>query len=188
MRGGPAWPLPGQPRVTVGQLLRLVVHGHGGGTPVGMAVLTVSAVAQHLRPFISVPNFSPLLCSALPMFDANCPFPLQPPPAPLRDRREPKALSSLPWDSLGPSQFPLAVPPAVPPAPGHRSISEEPGMQQGSSPGCHAPPWGGHRARLCQRRGCPCRAAGPVPPRVLASAGTGTGLRGWAVQGGQGQT
>lgn len=51
-------------------------------------------------------------------------------------------------------------------------------MQQGSSPGCHAPPWGGHHARLCQRRGCLCRAAWPVPARVLVPAGGGTGSPG----------
>lgn len=57
-------------------------------------------------------------------------------------------------------------------------------MQQGSSPGVHAPPWGGHHAQLCQRRGCLCRAR--VPPQVLVSAGAGTGPCGWAAQGATG--
>lgn len=38
-----------------------------------MAVLTVSLVAQHPWPFISGPNFSPLVCSTVPLFNASCP-------------------------------------------------------------------------------------------------------------------
>ena len=70
---------------SVGLLLWLVVRGDGNGTLVGMAVLTVSPVAQCLWPCLSVPNFSPLLCSAVPMFNANCPLSLEPMPALLRD-------------------------------------------------------------------------------------------------------
>ena len=87
-------PFPSSPELqwgSVGLLLRLVVRGDGNGTPVGMAALTVSPVAQRLWPFLSVPNFSPLLCSAVPMFTANCPFSLEPMPALLRDRMGPKA-------------------------------------------------------------------------------------------------
>lgn len=87
-------PFPSSPELqqnSVGMLLQLVVRGDGNGTLVGMAALTVSLVAQHLWPFHSVPNFSPLLCSAAPMINANCPFPLEPLPALLRDRMGPKA-------------------------------------------------------------------------------------------------
>lgn len=81
-------PFPSSPELqwgTVGMLLRLVVRGDANSTPVGTAALTMSLVAQHLCPFISVPNFSPSLCSAMPMFSANCPFPPEPLPALLRD-------------------------------------------------------------------------------------------------------
>lgn len=71
-------------RGSMGMLLWLVVHNSDNGILVGMSALTVSLVAQHLWPFISVPNFSPLLCSAVPMFNANCPFPPEPLPAMLR--------------------------------------------------------------------------------------------------------
>lgn len=42
-------------------------------SPLGMAVLTASLVAQHLWLFISVPNFSPTVCSTVPVFNASCP-------------------------------------------------------------------------------------------------------------------
>lgn len=70
---------------TGGMILPRVVHGNGNSTLVEMAALTVSLVAKHLLPFISAPNFSSLLCSNVPMFIANYPFPLEPLPVFLRD-------------------------------------------------------------------------------------------------------
>lgn len=42
-------------------------------SPLEMAVLTVSLAAQHLWPFILVPNFSSIICSTVPIFNASCP-------------------------------------------------------------------------------------------------------------------
>lgn len=65
--------------------LWLLVHSDRDGTPVGMATRTASLVAQCLWAFILEPNFSPLFRSALPMFNVNCPFLLEPLPVLFRD-------------------------------------------------------------------------------------------------------
>lgn len=44
-----------------------------------MAVLTLLLVAQHPWPFISVPGFSPIICSTMPMFNAPEGLPPLPP-------------------------------------------------------------------------------------------------------------
>lgn len=183
--------------------LRLVLCG--GGSPVGTAMLTVFPVARHLWPFISVPNFRPLLCRAVSVPRARCPFPLEPLPA-LWSVLGPHAAQRLPLPSppsrgslQGCLSFPLELCPISPPhcgvctvsvgaATSHLSLAQlVPPRVQGQVPrlgraggtGPWGPPRGGS---ACSHLGMGLARCPPGPGPLLGLWGAGRGAACAAVQ------
>lgn len=144
--------------------LRLVLCG--GESLVGTAMLTVSPVARHLWPFISVPNFRPLLRRAVSAPCARCPFPPEPLPA----------LQSV----LGPHAAPRLPLPSPPSRGSLRGCLSFPSELCPISPLC--PPWphrgvctmsvGAATSHLSLAQLVPPRVQGQVP-RLGHAGGTG---------------